>query len=134
MHQVFTSCRTVGNHVVMATAAVRISALRKEYPGRGGHQSVVAVDGIDVEVAVGEIVAFLGPNGAGKTTTLDIALGLVPPTSGTVEVLGTTPRRAVVPARRPGSHRTRQTVLARRQSQLRIAAAEPSQCPDPDVR
>ena len=88
--------RTVGNHVVMATAAVRISARRKEYPGRAGHQSVVAVDGIDVEIAAGEIVAFLGPNGAGKTTTLDIALGLVPPTSGTVEVLGTTPRRAVI--------------------------------------
>jgi len=96
MRPVFTSCRTVGNHVVIATAAVRISALRKEYPGRSGHQPVVAVDGIDVEIAAGEIVAFLGPNGAGKTTTLDIALGLVPPTSGTVEVLGTTPRRAVV--------------------------------------
>jgi ABC-type glutathione transport system ATPase component len=81
MRQVFTSRRTVGNHVVMAAAAVRISALRKEYPGRGGHQPVVAVDGIDVEIAAGEIVAFLGPNGAGKTTTLDIALGLVPPTS-----------------------------------------------------
>jgi ABC-type glutathione transport system ATPase component len=78
MRQVFTSRRTVGNHVVMATAAMRISALRKEYPGRGGHHPVVAVDGIDVEIAVGEIVAFLGPNGAGKTTTLDIALGLVP--------------------------------------------------------
>jgi hypothetical protein len=36
---------------VMATVAVRISALRKEYPGRGGHQSVVAVDGIDVDIA-----------------------------------------------------------------------------------
>jgi len=80
----------------MATAAVRICALRKEYPGRGRRPSVVAVDGIDVEIAAGEIVAFLGPNGAGKTTTLDIALGMVPPTSGTVEVLGTTPRRAVV--------------------------------------
>jgi ABC-2 type transport system ATP-binding protein len=96
MRQVFTSWRTVGNHALMATAALRISGLRKEYPGRGEHQSVVAVDGIDVEIAAGEIVAFLGPNGAGKTTTLDIALGLVPPTSGTVEVLGTTPRRAVV--------------------------------------
>ena len=40
----------------------------------------MAVDGIDVEIAAGEIVAFLGPNGAGKTTTLDIALGLVPAT------------------------------------------------------
>jgi ABC-2 type transport system ATP-binding protein len=56
---------------------------------------VVAVDGIDVAVAPGEIVAFLGPNGAGKTTTLDAVLGFIEPTDGTVEVLGTTPRRAV---------------------------------------
>src|SRR5262245_26013912 len=80
----------------MATAAVRISALRKEYPGRGSGPPVAAVDGVDFEIAAGEIIAFLGPNGAGKTTTLDIVLGLVPATSGTVEVLGTTPRRAVV--------------------------------------
>jgi len=56
---------------------------------------VVAVAGIDVEVAPGEIVAFLGPNGAGKTTTLDMVLGFIEPTDGTVEVLGTTPRKAV---------------------------------------
>ena len=58
-------------------------------------QPVVAVDGIDVEVGSGEIVAFLGPNGAGKTTTLDMCLGLVPPTSGTLEVFGRSPREAV---------------------------------------
>src|SRR5262245_55856216 len=95
MRQLCLSRRKVGNHLAVATAALRISALRKEYAGRGGQEPVAAVDGVDIEIATGEIVAFLGPNGAGKTTTLDIALGLVPPTSGTVEVLGTTPRRAV---------------------------------------
>ena len=79
----------------MPTPALRITGLRKEYPGRGGGGPVVAVDGIDVEVGQGEIVAFLGPNGAGKTTTLDMVLGFIEPTAGTVEVLGTTPRKAV---------------------------------------
>ncbi|QAY62840.1 ABC transporter ATP-binding protein [Xylanimonas allomyrinae] len=79
----------------MASTALRIRGLRKEYPGHDGHGPVVAVDGIDVDIEAGEIVAFLGPNGAGKTTTLDIALGLVPPTAGSVEVLGVSPRQAV---------------------------------------
>jgi ABC-2 type transport system ATP-binding protein len=49
---------------------------------------VHAVDGVDLEINTGEIVAFLGPNGAGKTTTLDMVLGLSDPSSGTVNVLG----------------------------------------------
>ena len=75
--------------------ALRLAALRKEYPGHGRRGPVKAVDGIDVSVQPGEIVAFLGPNGAGKTTTLDIVLGLVAPTSGTVEVFGEAPRKAI---------------------------------------
>jgi ABC-2 type transport system ATP-binding protein len=47
-----------------------------------------AVDGIDFEVRRGEIYGFLGPNGAGKTTTIRIVLGLLPPTTGEVDVLG----------------------------------------------
>lgn len=61
-------------------------------PGAG---SVTAVDGLDLTVLPGEIVAFLGPNGAGKTTTLDMVLGLTAPTSGSVRVYGQAPRRAV---------------------------------------
>ena len=53
------------------------------------------VVGIDLDIAPGEVVAMLGPNGAGKTTTLDMVLGLTEPTSGTVEVFGLHPRRAV---------------------------------------
>ncbi|WP_425956971.1 ABC transporter ATP-binding protein [Xylanimonas sp. McL0601] len=80
---------------LVPTHALRLHDLRKEYPNHDGPGSVVAVDGIDVEIDPGEIVAFLGPNGAGKTTTLDMVLGLVPPTSGSVEVLGVAPRQAV---------------------------------------
>lgn len=48
----------------------------------------VAVDHLNMEVQRGEIFGFLGPNGAGKTTTIRMALGLITPTSGAVEVLG----------------------------------------------
>ena len=47
-----------------------------------------AVDGIDLEVAPGEIYGFLGPNGSGKTTTIRMALGIIKPDSGSVSVLG----------------------------------------------
>lgn len=57
--------------------------------------SVRAVDGVDLSVDRGEIVALLGPNGAGKTTFLDMVLGFTGPTSGTLSVLGTSPQRAV---------------------------------------
>jgi ABC-2 type transport system ATP-binding protein len=57
--------------------------------------SVTAVDGLDLTIEPGEIVAFLGPNGAGKTTTIDMVLGLSRPDAGSVEVYGRAPRTAV---------------------------------------
>lgn len=56
---------------------------------------VMAVDAVDIQAFEGEVFGFLGPNGAGKTTTLGMALGLVHPTAGEVEVLG----ERVTPAR-----------------------------------
>src|ERR671929_376894 len=47
-----------------------------------------AVDGIDLEVAPGEIYGFLGPNGAGKSTTVHVLTTLLPPTSGSARVAG----------------------------------------------
>ena len=47
-----------------------------------------AVDGIDLEVATGEIYGFLGPNGAGKSTTVHMLTTLLPPTAGTATVAG----------------------------------------------
>jgi ABC-2 type transport system ATP-binding protein len=49
---------------------------------------VRAVDGVDLDVAEGEVVGFLGPNGAGKTTTLRMLTTLLRPTEGTATVAG----------------------------------------------
>jgi ABC-2 type transport system ATP-binding protein len=51
-------------------------------------EEVVAVAGVDLDVAPGEIVGFLGPNGAGKTTTLRMLTTLLAPTAGTATVAG----------------------------------------------
>src|SRR5271169_5191832 len=87
---------------------IRVRALRKRFdvhersPGvaaafrslfRRRTRPVMAVDGIDLDIAPGERVGFLGPNGAGKTTTLKILSGLLHPTSGEVRVDGHEPRR-----------------------------------------
>lgn len=76
----------------LPTPAIEIAGLTRIF-GRGDNR-VTAVDGINLTIERGEIVALLGPNGAGKTTTLDILLGLSEPDSGTVRVLGSTPRAA----------------------------------------
>jgi ABC-2 type transport system ATP-binding protein len=55
---------------------------------------VVALDGIDLDVAEGQIHGLVGPNGAGKTTLLGLLLGLAVPDSGRLEILGTPVRRA----------------------------------------
>jgi len=47
-----------------------------------------AVDAVNFEVHTGEIFGFLGPNGSGKTTTIRMLLGLMKPSSGSVEILG----------------------------------------------
>jgi ABC-2 type transport system ATP-binding protein len=57
--------------------------------------SVHAVNGIDLSIASGEIVAILGPNGAGKTTSIDMILGLSQPSTGNVSVFGMHPRQAI---------------------------------------
>jgi len=63
-------------------AVVEASGLTKLYDGRP------VVDGIRFEVARGECFGILGPNGAGKTTTLRMLIGITPPTSGALRVLG----------------------------------------------
>jgi ABC-2 type transport system ATP-binding protein len=68
-------------------SAIRIVGLTKRYG------PIVAVDGLDLEVAIGETFALLGPNGAGKTTTVECCEGYRVPDAGTVRVLGLDPRR-----------------------------------------
>jgi ABC-2 type transport system ATP-binding protein len=65
-----------------AEVVLRTQNLSKRYGSR------LAVDNLNLDVRRGEIFGFLGPNGAGKTTTIRMALGLIAPTSGSVEVLG----------------------------------------------
>ena len=51
-------------------------------------KEIRAVDGVDLDIAEGEVVGFLGPNGAGKTTTLRMLTTLLKPTEGTATVAG----------------------------------------------
>jgi ABC-2 type transport system ATP-binding protein len=67
---------------VSTAPVLRTVTLSKAYGRR------TAVDRLDLEVEPGELFGFLGPNGAGKTTTIRMALGLIAPTAGSVEVLG----------------------------------------------
>jgi len=64
-----------------ADVAVRLSAVRRVFDG-----GVVAVDGVDLEVRAGELVAILGPSGCGKSTLLRLVAGLDVPQGGEVEV------------------------------------------------
>ncbi|MEO5704946.1 MAG: ABC transporter ATP-binding protein [Candidatus Limnocylindrales bacterium] len=66
---------------------IEIAGLRVAYGGR------TVLDGVDLVVRPGELVALLGPNGAGKTTTVEIAEGYRVADAGTVRVLGEDPRR-----------------------------------------
>jgi ABC-2 type transport system ATP-binding protein len=63
-------------------AAIAVRDLRKVYGNKA------AVDALTLTVPGGTFFGFLGPNGAGKTTTIRMLMGLVPPTSGTIEILG----------------------------------------------
>jgi ABC-2 type transport system ATP-binding protein len=62
--------------------AVSVRNLRKVYGNKA------AVDGLNLEVPRGCFFGFLGPNGAGKSTTIRMLTGLIPPTSGEIELLG----------------------------------------------
>jgi ABC-2 type transport system ATP-binding protein len=62
--------------------AIEATGLTKSFRG------VLAVDGVDLLVEEGDVVALLGPNGAGKTTTLMMLLGITQPDFGSVRLLG----------------------------------------------
>jgi ABC-2 type transport system ATP-binding protein len=64
---------------------------------------VAAVDGLELSVERGELYGFLGPNGAGKTTMIRMALGLILPTAGEVDLLGERVRIDTAPLSRVGA-------------------------------
>ena len=69
---------------------IEVSGLRKAFG------KIVALDGLDLTVAAGEVHGFLGPNGSGKTTTIRILLGLLRSDGGTARLLGGDPWREAV--------------------------------------
>ena len=77
-----------------SASALRVRGLAKRYG------SLVALGGVDLEVAGGELVGLLGPNGAGKSTLVKIACGLVRPSAGSAEICGL----------RAGSHDARRSL------------------------
>ena len=69
-----------------AAAALSVRDLRKTVHVGFRRRAVEILKGVDLAVAPGEVFGLLGPNGAGKTTTIKVALGLMRPTSGTVDL------------------------------------------------
>jgi len=76
------------------THAIEVSDLVKTFG------STRALDGMNLEVATGEVHGFLGPNGAGKSTTIRVLLGLIRADSGSASLLGQDPWKDAVPLHR----------------------------------
>jgi ABC-2 type transport system ATP-binding protein len=75
---------------------LKIDRLRVEFRSRERKQETkVALHGLNLRVAPGEVFGFLGPNGAGKTTTMNVLLGFIPPTAGQAFLFGVDVRQPV---------------------------------------
>jgi len=74
----------------MSKPAIEISGLVKAFG------DCLLIDGLDLEVATGEVHGFLGPNGAGKSTTIRVLLGLLRKSGGEAALLGDDPWRDAV--------------------------------------
>src|SRR5438270_11244558 len=87
--------KTTSNHAIQSPYVVETTGLTKRF----GERTVVR--GVDLRVPRGSAFGYLGPNGAGKTTLIRMLLGLTPPTSGELTLLGlpVPQRRAEAPAR-----------------------------------
>jgi len=73
--------------------AIDFHDVSKTYDGH------LALDGANLDVPLGQTVALLGPNGAGKSTTINLMLGLLDPSAGSVRIFGLEPRDAVASGR-----------------------------------
>lgn len=90
---VSTLPRPTGVAPIPVEPAIRLERVGKSYG------SVEALREVDLQVDAGEVIAVLGPNGAGKTTAIGIMLGLRPPSSGGVTILGGEPGSRAVRSR-----------------------------------
>ncbi|WP_407562837.1 ABC transporter ATP-binding protein [Streptomyces sp. 184] len=70
-----------------AAGGLSMSGITVTHPGRGGRRATV-LDGLDLSVGDGRLLALLGPSGCGKTTTVQVISGLLPPDDGTVRIDG----------------------------------------------
>ena len=85
MYNVVTAMKKIVSVKNLTKIFVKKSLL---YPFLGKKRSFTAVNNISFDINKGEIVGLLGPNGAGKTTTIQMLLGLITPTSGTIGIFG----------------------------------------------
>ena len=100
--------------VMTEDPVIRVRGLRKSYG------ATAAVDGVDLDIFRGEVVALLGPNGAGKTTTVEILEGYRHRDGGTVAVLGEDPAHA----RRSRRWRARIGIVLQLAGELELTVAE----------
>ncbi|GAB4524707.1 MAG: ABC transporter ATP-binding protein [Anaerolineae bacterium] len=84
----------------MSEIKVQLANVVKEFAGRGGDETVRAVNDISINIYDGEFFALLGPSGCGKTTTLRMIAGFEQPTSGSILIDGV-PMQGIPPFHRP---------------------------------
>lgn len=97
-----------------ADLAIHTQELTKDYKG------TLALDGLNLEVAAGQVYGFLGPNGSGKSTTIRILLDLIRATRGTAVVLGLNPRSDAVELHRRIGYLPGDFVVDGRQNSLEL--------------
>ncbi|HEV7490947.1 MAG TPA: ABC transporter ATP-binding protein [Rhodanobacteraceae bacterium] len=74
-------------HIAGSSSCAELFAVRKRFG------AIMALDGVDLDVRSGELLALLGPNGAGKSTAIGLLLGLSDPESGEVRLFGQSPHK-----------------------------------------
>lgn len=77
-------------------AAIQASSLVASFPFGFWGKRFFALKGVNLKIQKGKAYALVGPNGAGKSTLIRTLLGFLKPTQGTLEILGTTPKKAIL--------------------------------------
>jgi energy-coupling factor transporter ATP-binding protein EcfA2 len=110
----------------IAGSLIRVRHLNKQY--RRGSETINVLQGLNLDVAAGELVAFMGPSGSGKTTLLNLLGGLDLPTSGSVGEADQGERgRDLLPAAggaEPGQQQGQLDVLCRGQNRDQVVHLE----------